>query len=58
MNIERATLLMKEHLSYNKLQSGWNLHSQGMQNFASVISFQKTELKLSTNRFHRSSMTC
>lgn len=38
---------MKEGLSYNdKLHSGSKLHSEGVQSFASVISFQNMELKL------------
>lgn len=38
---------MIEGLSYNdKLHSGSKLHSEGVQSFASVISFQNMELKL------------
>lgn len=45
---------MKEGLSYNhKLHSGSNLHSEGVQSFASVISFQNTELKLAETQASR-----
>lgn len=45
---------MKEGLSYNdKLHSGSKPHSEGVQSFTSVISFQNMELKLAETQASR-----